>query len=158
MIHYLLINNNSGKTIATASSMDVVEQYIADVANHQRYFLRKRVLELARRENNKKNRVTHSVNLVKVASKELQDLKEIIRQKPQLKSFLESEVNRLTKLVAEEKALVEYRLTETAEAKSKIEQAWFNTLSDEDKMIWEGNWDHAKDNSVPSYKPVQFLG
>lgn len=157
MEHFAIINQH-GKTIATASSMDIVQKYLDDAKNHSNYKKRKRTLELARRTYMNSNKPVDPGVGINKNSKELHDLKEILKKKPNLKGFLESELTRLTDLVQQEKKTnTQRRMTYIAEV-ANLQDKWVATLSPEDQYIWQGNWDHATEGYVPSFKKIQFLG
>lgn len=157
MQHFAIIDQK-GKTIATASSMEVVHRYFEDAANHAAYKARKRVLDLERRTYKNAHKPRDPGTAINAHSKDLNELREFMQKKPSLRKTLEEEFNRLTVLVENDKRERLRLRQEYDEAVSNLDAKWYNTLNDEDKRIWDGSWDHAEHNFVPSYKPMQFLG
>ena len=157
MEHFAIINQQ-GKTIATASSMDIVQKYLDDAKNHSTYKKRKRTLELARRTWMNSNKPVDPGEGINKNAKELHELKEILKKKPNLKGFLESELARLTDLALQEKTTNRQQRMTYIACVENIQKKWIATLSDEDQYIWEGDWDQATEGYLPSFKMVQFLG
>lgn len=155
---YYLIIDNKGNPLAVASSLNKVEEYITDTKNHKKYYERKVKLNLERRKHNVNLNIAQPRNNTKHYGRELTEVKLIISKKPHLANMLQVEVDRLTGLISEEKALKAKRLEEYELAKKNAEEQWYNSLSDEDKMIYDGNWDHAENLIVPTHRQINFIG
>lgn len=157
-MEYFAIIDNYGRTIATASDIVIVEKYLDDVKNHLKYKERKRKLELERRTFMNKNKPVDPGVMKNSNNKELQNLRDIIKKNPSLKKFLEPELKRLEAIVLEEKIAHQGKRNAYVKAVENLQASWFETLSETDQYIWEGNWDHASEGYVPGYKKIQFLG